>query len=149
VEVVAQVRNELGVCRMIGRFNADDPRIEGPVMLLHVSQKVKLRLRRAHKQDLTAALQGPGDLTEESWLVVGMVPDAQVLFVGMAVNVRSRRGHNRSVDLSGVNLEEARLFLIDPHDSVLHDDLSGRRLGDLARPAPRGRTAENKPSWRV
>jgi hypothetical protein len=127
VEVVAEVRDELGVCRMIGRLDADDPRIEGPIMLLRVSQKVELRLRRAHQQDRTAALQRPRDVTEESWLVVGMVPDAKVLLVGVTVNVRSWRRDNRSVDLIGVNLEQARLFLIDPYDGVLRDDLSRRR----------------------
>jgi hypothetical protein len=56
-----------------------------------------------------------------------MVPDAKVLLVGVTVNVRSWRRDNRSVDLIGVNLEQARLFLIDPYDGVLHYDLSRRR----------------------
>ena len=60
-------------------------------MPLQVSQEVQLRHRRAHQQHLTVILEGPGDLTEESRLVVGMIPDPQILLVGVTMNVRPRR----------------------------------------------------------
>jgi hypothetical protein len=60
---------------------------------------VQLRHRRAHQQHLTVILEGPGDLTEESRLVVGMIPDPQILLVGVTMNVRPRRVNDRLPDL--------------------------------------------------
>jgi hypothetical protein len=93
------------------------------IVLLHVPEEVQLRFRRAHEENLTATLQRPSDLAKEPGLIVGMIPDSQVLFVGVPVNVRTRRVDDRLLDLVGVDLEDAGLLLIDPYNCVLHDDL--------------------------
>ena len=71
-------------------------------------------------------LEGPRDLAEESRLVVGMIPDPQVLLVGVTMNVTPRRVNDRLSDFLRVDLEDSGLLLIDPNDCMFHDDLLGR-----------------------
>src|SRR5881394_2631068 len=61
-EVVAQVRDELGVARMVHCFEADDPLRQGVLVLLHEPEEVQLRLRRADDQDLMVSLERLRDL---------------------------------------------------------------------------------------
>jgi len=68
-------------------------------------------------------IEGPRNLVEEAVLVVGMISDANVLFVGVTMNVRPRRMDQGLLELIGVNLEDARLSLIHPNHCVLQDDL--------------------------
>jgi hypothetical protein len=97
------------------------------IVLLQEPQEVQLRLRRAHEEDVTAALEGPRHLVKEARLVIGMIPDSQVSLVGVTVNVRLRRMYDRLLELLGVDLEDASLLLIDPYDCVLHLGTSSRK----------------------
>jgi hypothetical protein len=117
------MRDELRVGWMVRCLDADDSRIESALMLLHVPKEVQLRLRRTHEEDLFGALQRPSDLVKETMLVVGMIPDSQVLFVGVTMNVGARRIDDGLAHGVGVDLEDARLFLINPYDCVPHGAL--------------------------
>ena len=44
LEVVAQVRDELTIRRVVRRLDADDPLREGVIVLMHVVEKMQLRL---------------------------------------------------------------------------------------------------------
>lgn len=79
--------HQLGVARVIDGLDADDPRLQGALVVLHVPEEVQLRLRRADEQDLTLALERASHLVEEAMLVVRVVPDPQVLFLGVPMDV--------------------------------------------------------------
>jgi len=122
-EVMPQVRDELRVGRMVHRLEPDDALCQRPIVLLREPEEVELRLRRADDQDLRVRLERLRHLAKEAMLVVGMIPDPQILFVGVAMNVPARRVNERLPDLVRVDLEDARLLLIDPYDCVLHGSL--------------------------
>jgi hypothetical protein len=105
---------------MVGRFDADDALLEAAMVLLRVPEKVQLRLRRPDQENAIVTLQGASDAVEIAPLVVGMVPDALVLFVGVAVNVSARRVNARVVNLAASDREDACLFLIHPYDDMFH-----------------------------
>jgi hypothetical protein len=125
-EVMTQVRDQLGVSRMVHGLETDDPLGEGVIVLLCEPEEVQLRLRRADDEDLTVILERLRHLPKETMLVVGMIPDPQVLLVGVPMNVPARRMNERVLDLVGIDLEDARLLLIDPYECVLHGDLLER-----------------------
>ena len=89
MKVAPQMRHELGVGRVIRRFDAHDPRLEGAVVLVQVSKETELRLGGAHEKNLTVPLQGARDLAKVPVLVVGVIPDAKVDLIGVTVNVRA------------------------------------------------------------
>jgi len=120
-KVVAQVRDELCVGRMVSGFDADDPWLQALFVFLHVPEKVKLRLRRSHDEDLSAFVQCPRDPAKEPMLVVGMVPDSGLLVLRMAMDVVAWRIDDRLVDGTWADVEDSRLLLIDPYDCVPHD----------------------------
>ena len=113
---------QLGVGRMIRRFDANDVRFQWTVVLVEVAEEVQLRLGRSHQQDLTVTVENVGDVPEIPVLVVGVVPDPQVDLVIVAMAVRPRRFDVRLRQLVGVDLDDPSLFSIHPDDSVLHDE---------------------------
>jgi hypothetical protein len=115
--------DELGVRRMVHRFDAHDPRLEIVLVPLDVPEEVQLRRRRTDDEDLAAIVEGSGDLVKEPMLVVGMVPDADILLVRVTVDVGAWRMNDRLVDLVRVDLEDASLLLSYPYDGVVHGDL--------------------------
>ncbi len=126
VEVVPQMRHQLGVGRVIRRFDADD--LDGTVVPLqvHVSEEVELRVTGTDEKDLdrTASLEGPDDLSKVPVLIVGVIPDAQVDLIGVTMDVTAGRIDDRMRDLVGVDLEDPSFLLIDPDDCVLHGEVS-------------------------
>jgi len=125
-EIVPQVGDRLRVRRMVERFEPDDAVREGAIVLLREAEEMQLRFRGADDQDLTVRIERLRHLAKEAMLVVGMVPDPQVLLIGVAMNVPARRVHERSLDPVGVDVEDARLFLVNPYDCVLHGNLLER-----------------------
>jgi len=115
---------ELAVGRMIGGFDPSDLGFEWPIVLVEVTEEVQLRLGRSHEKDLTVTLEGAGDLPKVLVLVVGMVPDAQINLVYVTMDVRAGRIDGRLADRVGVHLDDPSLFVIDPDDCMLHDELS-------------------------
>lgn len=89
MKVAPQMRDQLGVARMVSGLDADDLRREGTVVLVQVSEEVELGLGRTDEKDLTVFLQCTGDLAKVFVLVVGMVPDAQIDLLGVAMDVRA------------------------------------------------------------
>jgi hypothetical protein len=81
--------DELSVGRMVRRLDADDLRSELTVVLVDVFEKVQLRLSRADKKKLTVASKGAHDLSKVAVLVIGVVPDADVDLIGVAMDVRA------------------------------------------------------------
>jgi hypothetical protein len=79
------MRDQLSIGRMVGRFDADDLRRQGVVVLLDEAEKVKLRLGRANEKNLAVTFEGAGDLAKVPVLVVGVIPDAQVELVGVTM----------------------------------------------------------------
>ena len=92
-------------------------------MLLRVFEVVQLGFRGSHEEDLTATLERDRNLVEEPMLVVRMMPDPQVLFIGVTMNVRARRMHERVLNFVSGDLEDASFPVIDPYDGVVHDVL--------------------------
>jgi hypothetical protein len=114
---------------MVRRLDADHARFERAVVLVEVAEEVKLRLGRPHEEDLTVAMEDPRDLPKVLVLVVGVVSDAQVDLVRVAVGVRAGCIDCRRSELVGVDLDDAGLFVVNPDDGVLHDELSSMRVG--------------------
>jgi hypothetical protein len=92
VKVGPKVCHQLGVGRVIRRLDADDLRFEGALVpvQVQVSTEVELRVTRTGEKNLTAPLQGMGDLTKVLVIVVGVVPDAHVDLIGVAMDVQVR-----------------------------------------------------------
>jgi len=123
VEIFAEVGNQLGVGWMVHRLDTDDPRLERVLVLLHVPVEVQLRLRRTDDEDLAFARERAGDRLKIPVLVVGMIPDADVLFVRVTMDVPARRLNDGLVHLARLDLEDAGFFVSDPNDGVVHDIL--------------------------
>jgi hypothetical protein len=83
------MRHELGVGRMVSRFYADDLRFERTVVLVDVPEEMKLRLSRANEKNLAVTFEGARDLAKVAVLVIGVIPDAQVDLVGVAMDMRA------------------------------------------------------------
>lgn len=124
--------DELSVGRMVRRLDANDFRFELTVVLVDVFEEVQLRLGRSHEENLTVTLEGARDLAEVPVLVIGVVPDADVDLIGVAMDVRAGGIDERLLDALGVDLEDPGLFMIDPDDCVLHDDSPWTRCGRTA-----------------
>jgi len=124
VEVASQVSHQLAVGRMIRGLDASDLGFQRPIVLVEVPEEVQLGLGRSHQKDLTVTLEGAGHLPKVPVLVVGVVPDAQIDLVGVAMDVRPGRSDARLADLLGVHLDDPSLLVIDPDDCMLHDELS-------------------------
>jgi hypothetical protein len=128
VEVASQMRHELSVGRMVGRFDADDLRGERLIVLLDEAEKAELRLGGTDEKNLAVSRERARDLAEVPVLIVGMAPDTQVDLIGVTVNVRAGRIDERVRELVGVDLEDPCLFLIDPYDCVLHGERSLKKV---------------------
>ena len=120
------MRHQLRVGRMVGRFDPDDLRREGVIVLLEMAEEVELGLGGTNQEQLPMTGESSRDLPKVSVLVVGVVPDAQIDFVGVTVDVRAGRIDDRLADLGIVDLEDPSFFLIDPDDGVLQDELLER-----------------------
>jgi len=123
------VRDQLRVGRMVGRLDADDLRREGVIVLLEMAEEVELGLGGTNQEQLPMTGERSRDLPKVAVLVVGVVPDAQIDFVGVTVEVRAGRIDDRLADLVVVDLEDPSFFVIDPDDCVLHDELLERGWG--------------------
>jgi hypothetical protein len=108
---------------MVDRLDADDPGLESVVVPLQVPEKMQLGLRGTHEEDLGVAFEGARDFVEEAKLIVRMIPDSHLLVLGVTMNVGSGGVDDRGADGLGVDCEDARLLVIDPHDCVTHGAL--------------------------
>src|SRR5665213_2570089 len=79
VKILADVRDQLTIRRVVGCLDADDVRLERGGVLLRVSEKVQLGHRRSDEQNLVGARERRRDGLEEAVLVVRMVVGPRLL----------------------------------------------------------------------
>src|SRR5580692_9881650 len=120
VEIPAHVSHQLSIGRVVDRLDARDLRLERRIVLLQVSEEVKLRHRRPEQQNLVCTHQLGRHLVEEPVLVVRMVvgPGLLVLRAAMEVVVRGR--NRRLIEGGGGDMKNLRLVVIDPDGEFLH-----------------------------
>ena len=87
MKILTNVRDQLAIRGMVGRLEADDPRLERGVVLRCVAEKAKLRHGRSQDKNLVSARERGRDGLEEPVLVVRMVVGPRLLIFGMAMHV--------------------------------------------------------------
>ena len=115
---------------MIDRLEPHDPPLEDVLVLVQVPEELELRGRRPHDEDLIGIAERVRDIVEEAGQVVGVM----VLFrrtLRMATDVTAGRADRRLVEALGVDVENARFLVIDPHSGL---EMGGhRRAGSMIR----------------
>jgi CheY-like chemotaxis protein len=132
VEVVTNVGDELRVRRMVDGFHPDDVRRDRLGVLLRIFEKVKLRHRGPHDQDLLGSLERLDHLGKEDWLIVGVIVSLRVLVRGVTMNMMLRRLEGRLGGGLVIDVKHACFVMVNPHSHLVHEPLLGQTFFDRA-----------------
>jgi len=121
VEVVADVSDHLPIGGVARALDAHHVGRELRSVVLRIPEQVELGHGRAEQQDLFGTCEEREDLVKEMALVARMVARLRELLLGMAVDVVGRRMHRLFVERRTLDVEDARLILINPDRLVSHE----------------------------
>ena len=121
VEVVTDVSDDLPVRRVARALDAHHVARDLGRVVLRIPEQVELCHGRAQQEDRLGTGEEREDLVKEVRLVGRVIARFRQLFLGMAVDVVSRRVHRLFVERRAVDVEDARLIVIDPDRLVSHE----------------------------
>ncbi len=115
MKVVAHVRDELVVGRVIQRLDANNLRRECVVVLVDVADEVELSRRGPDDENLLRILQCRGDLMKEIFAAC-----MATLLMRFAREVMLRGLHFGYVEALGLNMKNLRFNVINPNSCVMN-----------------------------
>jgi hypothetical protein len=110
--------HELAVGRVIGGLDANDLLFERMVLLGEVPQKLELCCRGSQQEHLIRVGKRGRDLLEKKHTIARVVVLGRRP-LGVTVEVMLRGSDGLLLELLGIDAEDARLLVVQPHDGLM------------------------------
>lgn len=133
--MVAYVRHELPIGRVVGALHGNDLRAHVLMVLGDVLGKLRLRHRGAEHQYLVCLREQLGDVAKEAVIVIGVVVNLRLVVLRVAVDMSVRPFDGFLVEVLGIDMKDARFVVIHPDGHLVHATLQRKKRSsrDLLR----------------